>query len=490
MHGVSTPRIAVVGAGFGGLAIAFELERQGIHSFEIYERANQVGGVWRENTYPGAGCDVPSPFYSFSYEPNPDWPSRYSNQSAILEYIERCVDKFGVRDRIHLNSEVTAARFDENAGVWELTVGGATVVADVLVCACGQLSEPAYPKLEGRETFAGHSFHSAIWDHDHDLQGRRVAVIGSGASTIQFLPEIAPEVERLYLFQRSAPYIILKPEREYSARHHRAFRRFPWLLSAERLGWYLFTEYGGKALINKPGRLRPFVGICRTYLYLAVRDPEKRRALVPDHKPGCKRLLFSKNYYQALARENVEIIGEDVTAMTEGAVVSSSGKVVEVDTVIYATGFQAHGFVAPMQIVGRAGRRLAEDAWADGASAYLGLTVPGFPNMFITYGPNTNLGSGSIIYMHESSARYVASAIAGLEPGVAYDVRQSVFDAYDAEIQERLATTVWASGCHSWYIDERGRNANNWPGSQREYRRRTARFDPESYELVRAISAA
>jgi cation diffusion facilitator CzcD-associated flavoprotein CzcO len=487
MDDVSTsPRVAIVGAGFGGLAVAFELERAGIRSFEIYERGDQVGGVWRENTYPGAGCDVPSPFYSFSYEPNPDWPSRYSHQSAILDYIEHCVDKFGVRDRIQLNSEVTEARFED--GVWQLTVGGETKQADVLVCACGQLSEPAFPKIDGRERFAGHSFHSADWDHDYDLAGRRVAVIGSGASTIQFLPEIAPEVERLYLFQRSAPYIILKPEREYSERHHRAFRRFPWLLSAERLGWFLFTEYGSKALISKPGRLRPFVGICRAYLFIAVRDREKRRALVPDHKPGCKRLLFSKNYYQALARENVEIIAEDVSAMTEVGVVTGSGKAVEVDTVIYATGFQAHGFVAPMQIVGREGRRLAEDAWAGGASAYLGLTVPGFPNMFITYGPNTNLGSGSIIYMHESSARYIRDAIQALSPGAAYDVRQEVFDAYDEEIQERLAATVWASGCHSWYIDERGRNANNWPGSQREYRRRTARFDAANYELLRVAS--
>ena len=480
------PRIAIVGAGFGGLAVAFELQRAGVDSFQIYERADRVGGVWRENTYPGAGCDVPSPFYSFSYEPNLEWPSRYSSQAAILEYIERCVDKFGVRDRIHLNSEVTSARFDQGAGTWELTVDGKPEQVDVLICCCGQLSEPAYPPLEHAEAFAGHSFHSALWDHDHDLRGERVAVVGSGASTIQFLPEIAPEVERLYLFQRSAPYIILKPERQYSKLHHRLFRRFPWLLGAERLGWYLFTEYGSKALIDKPKRLRPFVAIWRAYLHYAVRDPQKRAVLVPDYKVGCKRLLFSKNYYQAMARENVEIIPEDVTAMTEHGLITSGGRPVEVDTVIYATGFQAHGFVAPMQITGRDGRRLAEDAWANGASAYLGMTVPGFPNMFIVYGPNTNLGSGSIVYMHESAARYVAQAIESITPGTAYDVREEVSDAYDREIQQRLAQTVWASGCHSWYIDPSGRNANNWPGTQREYRQRTARFDAENYELIGA----
>lgn len=483
MPGALNPsaRIAIVGAGFGGLAMALELERAGIRSFEVFERADRVGGVWRENTYPGAGCDVPSPFYSFSYEPNPVWPQRFSLQEPILDYLERTVRKYGIGDRIRLSSEVTAARFDEARNVWELTVDGDRREADVLVCACGQLSEPAYPNVDGIGRFRGHSFHSADWDHDHDLRGKCVAVIGTGASAIQFVPEIALQVERLHLFQRSAPYVMIKPERQYSQLHHRMFRRLPWLLSAERLGWYLFTEYGQRGVTTSPGSLRPWIALWRWDLHRTVKDPAKRAALTPDYEPGCKRVLFSNNYYEAMARGNVEIIPEGISAVTETGVVSTSGRLREVDTIIYATGFQAHGFVAPMEITGRGGRRLVEDTWRDGASAYLGMSVPGFPNLFTLYGPNTNLGSGSIVYMLESAARYVCGAVRRLEPGTVLDVRPEVFAAYDQEIQQRLRGTVWATGCHSWYIDESGRNTNNWPGSMREYRRRTRRFDVENY---------
>ena len=480
-----TPRVAIVGAGFGGLAMALELERAGIGTFEVYERADRVGGVWRENTYPGAGCDVPSPFYSFSYRPNPDWPQRFARQDAILDYAETCVREFGIADRIHLGAEVTAAAFDEQRGTWTLTVNGEPREAEVLVCACGQLSRPAFPRLDGAERFAGHSFHSAQWDHDHDLAGKRVAVVGSGASAIQFVPEIAPVAERIHLYQRSAPYVVPKPEREYGNRHRRAFARWPWLLGAERLGWYLFAEYGTKCVTTRPSWGRPWRAVWRSHLRRRVGDPAKRAALTPDYEPGCKRILFSSNYYDAMARDNVEIIPEGVSALTEHGVVSASGETREVDTVIYATGFEAHAFVAPMEIRGIAGRRLVEDAWAAGASAYLGMTVPGFPNLFMAYGPNTNLGSGSIIYMHESAARYVTDAVRRLArtPG-AYEVRPEVFAAYDRELQGRLSQTVWATGCHSWYVDATGRNTNNWPGSMFEYRRRTARFDPSAYVLI------
>jgi cation diffusion facilitator CzcD-associated flavoprotein CzcO len=483
---IGRPRVAIVGAGFGGLAMALELERAGIRTFEVFERAGRIGGVWRENTYPGAGCDVPSPFYSFSYEPNPRWPQRFAAQQPILEYMEQTVRKYGIEDRIRLDAPATAARYDEEAGVWELTVAGERREVDVLVCACGQLSEPAFPDVAGIDAFAGHSFHSALWDHDHDLTGRRVAVVGTGASAIQFVPRIAPVVERLHVFQRSAPYVMVKPERQYSQKHHELFERWPWLLGAERLGWYLFTEYGQHGVTSRPAWLRPWLATWRWNLRRTVKDPAKRAALTPDYEPGCKRVLFSDNYYEAIARDNVEIIPEGISALTPTGVVSTSGLVREVDTIIYATGFQAHGFVAPMQITGRGGRRLVEDAWRDGASAYLGISVPGFPNLFTLYGPNTNLGSGSIVYILESAARYIRQAIQVLaaHPRGALELRQERMNEYDQEIQRRLAGTVWATGCHSWYIDENGRNTNNWPGSMREYRRRTSRFDRDSYELL------
>jgi cation diffusion facilitator CzcD-associated flavoprotein CzcO len=358
-------------------------------------------------------------------------------------------------------------------------------VVDVLLCACGQLSVPAWPRVEGLDAFRGRAFHSAQWNEDHDLTGERVAVIGTGASSIQIIPRIAPIVERLYVYRRSAPYVVPKPERTYSARHHRLFRRFPFLLRAERLTAYLSTELLQLGITSRPALLRPWVATWRFNMHRAVRDDAKRAALTPDYDPGCKRVLFSSDYYPAMARDNVEIIPAGVSALTATGVVSDSGEFREVDAVIFATGFQAQRFVAPMRIHGRAGLELA-DAWADGARAYLGMSVPDFPNLFLLYGPNTNVGGGSMIYMLESSARYIVEALKVLatRPGSALELRPEILERYDAEIQDRLSRTAWQSGCHSWYIDDRGRHANNWPGLQREYRRRTRRFQPGHYHLL------
>ena len=439
-----------------------------------------------ENTYPGAGCDIPSPFYSFSFEPNPRWPWRYSKQASILAYLEHCVAKYAIADRIRLGAEVTHARFIEAANTWSLTVDDRAREFDVLITACGQLSEPTTPHFPGVERFGGHSFHSAHWDHHHDLTGERVAVIGTGASAIQFVPEIAPDVKELHLFQRSAPFVVPKPDRFYSDRRHAMFERIPALLSAERLGWFLVCEYGQVAVSDHPGWLAPVAKLAQWHLRHAVKDPVKRALLEPDDQLGCKRLLFSNNYYPALARDNVEIIGEGVASISDHAVTTGSGLTREVDTIIYATGFATHGFVAPMQVTGRRDRDLADDAWAAGATGYLGVTVPDFPNLFLLYGPNTNLGTGSIVHMLESQIRYVSSAVAAIEraPGTAFSVRRGPAALYDAEIQRRLATSVWASGCHSWYVDANGRNSNNWPGTMSEYRWRTRQFDPEDYEAL------
>src|SRR3712207_3642410 len=393
MDTTNAPRIAIIGAGFGGLATAFELTRSGNDNFVIFERAARVGGVWRENTYPGAGCDVPSPFYSFSYAPNPTWPHRFARQEAILEYIEECVERFGISDRLRLSTNVTDARFDEARNVWKLTTAtGEQHEFDVLVCACGQLSDPAYPNIDGRAEFAGHSFHSAEWDHEHDLSGKRVAVIGTGASAIQFVPKVAEQAAEVQLYQRSAPWVIPKPDREFSSLHHRLFKRAPWLLGAERLGWYLFCEYGQTAVTSRPKFLAPWTFASRWFMRRQVRDAAKRRALTPDYQAGCKRLLFSNDYYAAMARDNVAIVSDDIAKITPDGVTTADGTTRTADTIIYATGFQAHGFVAPMTGSGCGGMRLAEDAWRDGPRAYLGITVTGFPNLFVLHGPNTSRG--------------------------------------------------------------------------------------------------
>ncbi|HET9073607.1 MAG TPA: NAD(P)/FAD-dependent oxidoreductase [Solirubrobacteraceae bacterium] len=482
------PRIAIVGAGFGGIGMAISLDRAGFRDFEVFERGDRVGGVWRENSYPGAGCDVPSPLYSYSFEPNPAWPWRYSKQESILAYLEHCVTKYGVRDRIRLSSEVQDASFDADAHTWELTVNGESRSFDVLIAACGQLSEPATPNFPGRDSFAGHAFHSAQWDHGHDLTGQRVAVIGTGASAIQFVPEIAKVAAQLHLFQRSAPYVVPKPDREYSPRHHALFSRIPTLLQAERLGWFLVGEYGQWAMSDHPAWLGWINAFTRWQLKRQITDPVKRAAVTPRDAPGCKRVLFSNNYYPALNRDNVEVIPEGVAHIGPHSVTTSSGLEREVDTIIYATGFATHGFVTPMEITGLEGRRLEEDAWRGGASAYLGITVPDFPNLFLLYGPNTNLGSGSIVHILESAIRYAVDGVRHLaaHPGRAVSVRPGRYHLYDAEIQRRLSDAVWASGCDSWYVDENGRNANNWPGTSSEYRWRTRQFDPGDYEVLEA----
>ncbi len=481
-----SPRIAIVGAGFAGIGMAISLQRAGFSDFTVFERGARIGGVWRENTYPGAGCDIPSPFYSFSFEPNPHWPYRYSKQESILEYLERCVDKYGIRDRIELGAEVTAAQWQDAEQVWSVQVDGVDRSFDVLVCACGQLSEPTTPDFPGMASFTGHSFHSAHWDHDYDLTGKRVAVVGTGASAIQFVPEIAREVSELHLFQRSAPYVLPKPDRRYSDLRQKLHERVPAVLSAERLGWFAVCEYGQVALSEHPGWLGWVAALGRWHLNHVIKDPVKRAALEPTDHPGCKRLLFSNNYYQALARPNVEIIPESVASISETAVTSSSGQTREVDTIIYATGFAAHGFVAPMAVTGREGRALESDAWAQGASAYLGITVPDFPNMFLLYGPNTNLGTGSIVHMIESGVHYVTEAVRAIaeQPAAAFSVRRGRAHLYDDEIQRRLSGSAWASGCSSWYVDENGRNANNWPGTMSEYRWRTRQFKLEDFEAL------
>lgn len=480
------PSIAIVGAGFGGVGMAIRLKQAGFGNLTIFDRAAGVGGVWRDNTYPGAACDVPSPLYSYSFAPNQDWPNRYSEQPAILDYIEGCVERFGLGPHLRLNATVERAAFDEATGRWRLEVGGQVHEADVLIPACGQLSEPAYPSIDGIDRFAGEAFHSARWNHDIDLTGKRVAVVGTGASAIQFIPRIAPQVAQLTVYQRSAPYIMPRLQAHYSERHHKLFRALPLIQRAERLGWFAFGEIGTAGMVKGAWITAPFKKLCLRYLERQVADPQLRRILTPDYEFGCKRVLFSENYYEAVSRPNVEVIPEGVREVTASGLVSAtSGVERDADVIIYGTGFRTKDFVAPMEVRGLGGRELNE-AWAGGERAHLGLTVSGFPNMFLTYGPNTNLGAGSIIYMIESQASYVVDALQRLAArgGGYLDVREDALDAFDREVQERLSGTVWQTGCESWYVDENGRNANNWPAQVVEYRRRTRQLDPADFRFV------
>ncbi len=483
------PKVAVIGAGFGGLGLAVMLKRAGFTDFEVFERAGDIGGVWRENTYPGAACDVPSPLYSYSFAPNRTWPRRYSEQPDILDYLRRVAKDEGVLDHVRLNTEVSAAEFDEGTGRWRLETSAGTVEADVLVPATGQLSRPAVPDIPGARTFAGEVFHSAEWNHDVDLRGKRVAVIGTGASAVQFVPRIQPRVARLTVFQRSAPYVVPKPDRAYTRWHHRLYRSLPVTQLLGRFGTWGVGELLTLALTSVLPLGRLVELLFRVHLRRQVRDRALRKRLLPDYRVGCKRVLFSNDWFPTLAKSNVDVVTDRITEITpEG--VRTTGGLHEADVLIYGTGFKATEFLAPMRVRGLGGRELAEE-WAGGAHAYLGISVPDFPNMFLIYGPNTNLGGNSIIYMMEHQCRYVLQLVREMAAGhvSCVDVRRDVAERFDREVQGRLAASVW-SGCRSWYREENGRISTNWPGLVWEYHRRTAKVDLRAYREVAPGKAA
>jgi cation diffusion facilitator CzcD-associated flavoprotein CzcO len=481
-----SPKVAIIGAGFGGLGLGIQLKRAGIDSFTIFERAEGIGGVWRDNTYPGLACDVPSHLYSFSFEPNHAWSRRFPLRAEILDYLRRCARKNGLDDHLRLGTEVRAAEFDRDRGRWRITTAaGERIDSDVLVTATGQLSRPAKPDIPGLDRFAGECFHSARWDHDYDLEGKRVAVVGTGASAIQFLPEIAPRVKRLHLFQRSAPWLLRKPDRPYRPRERALYRRAPWLQALSRLRVHLLLELLILMFTKAQWLQRPFERAYVRRIRKEIPDPELQERLIPDYPLGCKRVMISNDWLGALARPNVEVVTEAITEIEPDGVVTADGEKREVDALILATGFATTDFLAPMAVTGLEGRDL-NDAWRDGAEAYLGLAVSGFPNMFMLYGPNTNLGAGSIIYMLESQIRYVVAAVRELQRnGARYiDVRGDVQGGFNREIQDRLSGTVWTAGCSSWYVTESGKVTNNWPGVTSEYRRRTRRVDLADYAVA------
>jgi cation diffusion facilitator CzcD-associated flavoprotein CzcO len=476
------PSITIIGAGFGGLGTAIELKQAGFRHVTILEKATGVGGVWRENTYPNAACDVPSSLYSWSFAPNPGWPHRYSRQEEILAYIERTAAEQGVLDQVRAGVEVTAATYDESTAGWHLeTSTGEQIDTDVLVTAVGQLSRPSIPDLPGLHTFSGPAFHSAEWDHSVDLRGQRIAVLGTGASAIQFVPGIQPEAGHVTVFQRSAPYVASKPDRAYTQTHAKVFKRFPRTQAFGRGLTWRITEQFNKSLIEGTPLKKAVELGWRAQLHRQVRDPELRAKLIPDYEFGCKRVLFSNDWYSALAKPNVDVVTEPVIEVLPQGVRSGDGVVHEVDVIIYGTGFAATEFLAPMQITGANGADL-QSQWKGGARAFLGMCVPDFPNLFVVYGPNTNLGGSSIINMLEAAARAITTLLrlADAQGARSVAVRPEAEDRYDAEIQDRLRDSVWAS-CHNWYHQDGGRISTNWPGLVAEYQQRCAHIDPADF---------
>ncbi|MFK0243996.1 flavin-containing monooxygenase [Amycolatopsis azurea] len=477
--------VLIVGTGFGGVGTAIELKRAGFDDFTILESAAEPGGVWRENTYPGAGCDIPSPLYSFSYEPNPDWPKRFSLQPAIHEYLKRVVRRYGLEPHIRFGTRVTGASFDEERGLWRVeTAGGETFEATVFVPAVGQLSRPVQPDIPGQETFEGASFHSARWDHDADLRGKKVAVIGTGASAIQFVPELQRQAGELTVFQRTAPYIMAKRDTSYRRWQQRLFRHLPATQLLGRLRIFLLAEYATYAMTKHPLLAKVFELRTAQLRRRHIKDRTLREKLTPDYPLGCKRILFTNEYLPALAQHNVAVETRRISAITPSGVLTEDGVEHEADVIVYGTGFAATDFLGEIKVEGLGGRTLS-DAWKGGARAYLGMTVPGFPNLFCVYGPNTNLGAGSIIYMIERQARYIRQAVEHLgRPEVSYmDVVPEVEQRYDEEVQRRLGRSVWAA-CASWYRQENGRVSTNWPGLVTEYDRRTKKLDLGDYRTA------
>jgi cation diffusion facilitator CzcD-associated flavoprotein CzcO len=480
-------QVGIVGAGFGGVGMGIRLAQEGAADFTIFERGETVGGVWRANTYPGAACDVPSHLYSFSFAAGYEWSRRYAPQDEILRYLEGCVDRFGIGPRLRLGTEVVAASFDPGEGRWALrTDEGRERSFDVLVTACGQLTRPVGPEIEGAEDFEGPAFHSAEWDHDQDLRGKRVAVIGTGASAIQFVPEIAPIAERVTIYQRSAPWILPKSDRAYTGWERRLFRRLPARVAAGRLGVFTILEGGTHGLTGHPWLIRPLRAVADRTRRRELTDPELREKATPDYAMGCKRVLISSDWYPTLTRPDVELIDGRVERITADGVVGPDGVEREADVIVFGTGFATQAFVAPMRITGLDGRDL-DAAWDGRPEAFLGTTVSGFPNMFVLYGPNTNHGAASVPYTLECQYRYVLDAIRRLRRGgFRYiDLRPEAQARWRREMEERSRRTVWMSGgCSSWYLTEDGVNTNNWPGSWLEYRRRTHRLNPGDYRVA------
>src|SRR4051794_33644806 len=448
-------RVAIVGAGFSGLCMAIRLLQEGIDDFVVLERGDELGGTWRDNTYPGCQCDIPSALYSYSFAPNPDWSRFYPLQSEIRDYLRRCARDFGVMPYIRFGHDVSGAAWDDDAGHWLLETSHGELTAEVLVGGMGGLSEPSVPDLPGLDGFEGTRFHSAHWDHDHDLRGERVAVIGTGASAVQFVPKIQPHVERLYLYQRTPSWVLPDPDRRVTDFERQLYRRVPATQRLLRAGIYFLHETTVLGTIVDRRLSKGFETIARNHLRRQVRDSELRAKLTPHYTLGCKRITLSDTYYPALTRPNSEVVTDPIREIRPRSIVTGDGVEREVDTIILGTGFKALDNPGFSRVRGREGRSLQE-AWQGSPRAYLGTTISGFPNLFLLVGPNSAGGYNSILFTTEAHVNYAVQCVRQMEErGLrSVEVRPEVYERFNQEAERRLHSSVWnAGGCASWYLD-------------------------------------
>lgn len=476
----------IIGSGFSGLCMAIKLKESGLGDFLILEKDADVGGTWRDNQYPGAECDVPSALYSYSFERKTDWDYQWSEQPQILEYIHNVVDKHGLRDSIRFNSALRSASYESDKAQWRLVLNdGSELLANYLVSAVGQLHLPNKPTFEGQDAFQGEQFHCAQWRHDIDLSGKNVAVVGSAASAVQFIPRIAAEVGQLDIYQRSPNWLAQKLDKPYTEKQKKRLAAFPFIKSIARLRTYLRNELLVFPVL-RGNRLSKWLlrTVCLKYLNDTIKDETLRKKLVPDYPIGAKRILTADGYYETLCRDNVTLIDERIGKISAQAVVTESGESRPADVIIYATGFITNPFLSGIDIVGRSGKPLAEH-WSSGAHAYLGVATHDFPNLFFLYGPNTNLGHNSILLMSEAQVNYILQAMQAAKQAEAatVEVRESVEARYNDGIQQRLSKMAWSQIEDSWY-KVGDRVTNNWPGSVQEYRRTLRRFSVDDFELT------
>lgn len=481
-------RIIIVGTGFSGLCMGVKLREAGEDDFIILERAGEVGGTWRDNTYPGCACDVESHLYSFSFEPNPNWSRLYAPQPEIFAYLRHVARKYDLMRHIHFHTNLVGARWDETRRLWVVTADdGRVFEGEALVSGMGGLSNPAYPDIPGRERFEGPQFHSATWRHDVNLDDQRVAVIGSGASAIQFVPQIAPRVAHLNYFQRTPPWVVPKMDRPVSARERADFQSNPWRQRMARHKLYWMLEARFLAFKYKPEWMTLVAKVGKHRIRKHIKDPALQAKLTPQYTPGCKRLLISNDYYPALARTNVSVITDGIREITPKGVVTHDGREHPADVIIYGTGFKVQDPIPKGAIFGKGGVDLV-DLWRQGPEAFLGITVAGFPNFFILMGPNTGLGHNSMVYMIESQAHYIVEALKTMKERRlrTIEVKPEAQAQFVGQVQQALTGTVWNSGCKSWYLNDQGRNTAAWPGFTFAYRLKTRRFRLNPYQTERA----
>ncbi|MBB4904313.1 flavin-containing monooxygenase [Actinophytocola algeriensis] len=481
----------VIGTGFSGLGMAIQLKKDGREDFVVLEKAADVGGTWRDNTYPGCACDIQSHMYSFSFEQNPRWSRSFSPQPEIWRYLRDVTDRYGLRRHIRFGVEVTSARWDPDEHRWHIGTSSADGTGDYtakfLVSGIGGLHIPNVPKLPGVERFRGKAFHSAQWDHDYDLTGKRVAVVGTGASAIQFVPRIQPDVERLTIFQRTPPWIMPKPDHAMPGWVKTLFRRVPGAQRLYRDVIYWLLEARAIGFNGKPGLMKVASRIAKAHMHKAVKDPDLRRKLTPDYVMGCKRVLIANDYYPALTQDNVEVNTDGIREVTEHGIIDERGVAHEVDAIIYGTGFHVTDAFDYLDITGLGGRDLSKDWRDNGIQTHLGITVAGYPNLFFLLGPNTALGHNSVVFMIESQIRYVSQAMALVEQrgAQALDTRESAQARFQSDMQRKLVSGVWTQGgCKSWYLDSRGVNRTIWPGFTWRYWLRTRKLETQDFDVV------